>query len=173
MCIITEIDQPEVFAPIVHLAWVITGIASAICIAAFLLGLFFARTITRPVRRLAAGAEEIGRGNLEYRVGTAFKDEIGGLSRTFDLMAENLKKVTVSRDDLTKEIKKREMAEEELRAASSRQEAVLAAIPDILMEVGVNKVYTWANRPGLDFFGEDVIGKDANFFLKGHRARMK
>ena len=102
MCIITEIDQAEAFAPIVHLAWVITGIASAISIAAGLLGLFFARTITRPVRKLAAGAEEIGEGNLEHRVGTASKDEIGGLSRTFDRMAESLKATMVSRDELAK-----------------------------------------------------------------------
>jgi HAMP domain-containing protein len=95
MCIITELDQAEAFAPIVRLAWIIAGIASAICIAAGLLGLFFARTITRPVRQLAAGAEEIGGGNLEYKVGTASKDEIGGLSRAFDRMTESLKIITV------------------------------------------------------------------------------
>ena len=100
ICIITEIDQAEAFSPIIHLAWVIAGIASAISIAAGLLGLFFARTITRPVRKLAAGAEEIGGGNLEHRVGTASKDEIGGLSRTFDRMAESLKATMVSRDEL-------------------------------------------------------------------------
>jgi PAS domain S-box-containing protein len=102
MCIITEIDQDEAFAPVVRLAWVIAGIASVISIAAGLLGLFFARTITRPVRQLAAGAEEIGGGNLEYRVGTASKDEIGVLSRTFDRMAENLKSTMVHRDELAK-----------------------------------------------------------------------
>ena len=102
MCIITEIDQAEAFSPIIHLGWVIAGIASAISIAAGLLGLFFARTITHPVRKLAAGAEEIGEGNLEHRVGTASKDEIGGLSRTFDRMAESLKATMVSRDELAK-----------------------------------------------------------------------
>jgi len=100
MCIITEKGQAEAFAPIVHLAWVITGIASAISIAAGLLGLFFTRTITRPVQKLATGAEEIGGGNLEHRVGTASKDEIGGLSRAFDRMTENLKATMVSRDEL-------------------------------------------------------------------------
>ena len=70
MVILTEIDQEEAFAPVVHLAWVIAGIALVIFLAAGLLALFFARTITRPIRRLAAGAEEIGKGNLEFRVGT-------------------------------------------------------------------------------------------------------
>jgi len=63
LCIITEIDQAEAFAPIVRLAWVIGSIAFAISIVAGFLGLLFARTITRPIRQLAKGAEEIGSGN--------------------------------------------------------------------------------------------------------------
>ena len=41
-----------------------------------------------------------------------------------------------------------------------RYEALLAALPDIVMEVDNNKVYTWANQAGFEFFGEDVIGKE-------------
>jgi len=51
------------------------------------------------------------------------------------------------------------------RALSSRQEAILAAIPDIIMEVDCNKVYTWANRAGVEFYGEDVIGKEVAFYF--------
>jgi signal transduction histidine kinase len=122
MCIITEIDQAEAFAPIVRLAWIITGIASTISIGAGLLGLFFARTITRPVQKLAAGAEEIGGGNLEYKVGTASKDEIGGLSRAFDRMTERLKTTMVARDELAQRVRDRtaqlEAANKELEAFS-------------------------------------------------------
>jgi two-component system cell cycle sensor histidine kinase/response regulator CckA len=55
---------------------------------------------------------------------------------------------------------------EALRSLSIRQEAILAAVPDIIMEVNINKVYTWANPAGLDFFGEDVIGKEAAHFFE-------
>ncbi len=58
-------------------------------------------------------------------------------------------------------------AENALRALASRQEAVLAAIPDIIMEVDLHKVYTWANRVGVGFYGEDVIGKEAAFYFEG------
>jgi len=125
MCIITEISQAEAFAPIVRLAWVIAGIASAISIAAALLGFFFARTITHPVRQLAAGAEEIAGGNLEYRVGTASKDEIGGLSRVFDRMAESLKATMVSRDELEQCVRDRTA---QLEAANKELEAFAYSI---------------------------------------------
>ena len=169
MVIVTEVDQQEAFAPVVHLLWTISVIAVGVFVAAGLVTLFFAGTMTRPIRRLAAGAEKIGQGNLEFRVGTEVKDEIGQLSRVLDQMAESLKKTTVSRDVLLEEMAKRKLAEESLRATSARQEALLSAVPDIIMEVDVNKVYTWANQPGLEFFGDDVIGKEAAFYFEGEQ----
>jgi PAS domain S-box-containing protein len=60
-------------------------------------------------------------------------------------------------------------ADEVLRALSIRQEAILFAVPDIIMEVDNNKVYTWANYAGTEFFGDDVIGKEANFYFEGEQ----
>lgn len=48
---------------------------------------------------------------------------------------------------------------------TARHEAILKGIPDIVAEVNVDKVYTWVNRAGYEFFGEDVIGKEASFFF--------
>ncbi len=63
----------------------------------------------------------------------------------------------------------RKRAEEVLRALSSRYEATLAAVPDIIVEVDANKVYTWANQAGFEFFGEDVLGKEAAFYFEGEQ----
>ena len=60
-------------------------------------------------------------------------------------------------------------AEKALRSLSLRQEALLAAVPEIIMEVDNDKVYSWANQAGLDFFGEDVIGKEAAFYFEGEQ----
>ena len=65
------------------------------------------------------------------------------------------------------DITERKRVEEKLRVLSTRQEAILAAVPDILMEVNKDKVYTWANPAGVEFFGEDVIGKEADFYFEG------
>jgi PAS domain S-box-containing protein len=67
------------------------------------------------------------------------------------------------------DITERKQAQEALRALSLRQEAILAAVPDIIMEVDTNKVYTWANKAGLDFFGDDVLGKEASYYFEGEQ----
>jgi PAS domain S-box-containing protein len=67
-------------------------------------------------------------------------------------------------------ITERKQAEEALRALSMRQEAILFAVPDIIMEVNTDKIYTWASPAGIEFFGEDVIGKEAAFYFEGEQA---
>jgi PAS domain S-box-containing protein len=44
---------------------------------------------------------------------------------------------------------------------------LIKAVPDIVMEVDNNKVYTWANEAGYTFFGKDVIGKPADHYFEG------
>lgn len=75
----------------------------------------------------------------------------------------------VEKSSQVKKTEKLLQAEQELRALSARHEAILSAVPEIIMEMDINKVYTWANPVGLDFFGEDVIGKEAAFYLEGEQ----
>jgi signal transduction histidine kinase/HAMP domain-containing protein len=58
--------------------------------AAGFAGVLVANTITGPVRHLVQGAEEIGRGNLEYRIEARAGDEIGQLADAFNDMAASL-----------------------------------------------------------------------------------
>lgn len=44
---------------------------------------------------------------------------------------------------------------------------ILDAIPDIVVDVDINKIYTWANKAGFDFFGPDMIGKEAKYYFEG------
>lgn len=67
------------------------------------------------------------------------------------------------------DITERKRAEEALRALTSRQQALLTAIPDIVVEVDKNKVFTWTNPAGLDFYGEDALGKEAVFYFEGEQ----
>lgn len=49
------------------------------------------RTILRPVARLAAGADAVGRGDLDHVVGTGARDELGNLASRFNQMTRQMK----------------------------------------------------------------------------------
>ena len=75
-------------------------------------------------------------------------------------MPEDVRRLKMIADAIAN-VLERKRAEAKLRALSSRNEALLASVPDIIMEVNLNGVFTWANKAGYDFFGEDVLGKEA------------
>jgi PAS domain S-box-containing protein len=60
-------------------------------------------------------------------------------------------------------------AQKQIRLLSLRTEAILASVPDIIMEVDTRKIYTWANYAGIDFFGKDVLGKEAAYYFEGEQ----
>lgn len=60
-------------------------------------------------------------------------------------------------------------AEAGRRALLQRQEAILATVPDIIAEVDNDKVYTWANQAALDFFGPDMVGREAAAYFVGEQ----
>jgi PAS domain S-box-containing protein len=71
---------------------------------------------------------------------------------------------------ISRDVTAHRRAEEAMRVLSSRQEAILAAVPDIIMEVDVRKVCTWSNPAGFAFYGIDLIGKEVDFFVADGQA---
>ncbi|HAQ62383.1 TPA: hypothetical protein DCR49_10375 [Candidatus Delongbacteria bacterium] len=60
-----------------------------------------------------------------------------------------------------------------LNKLAIKHKAILDTVPDIVMEVDNNKVYTWANKSGYEFFGDDVIGKEAASYFVGEQETYK
>jgi len=68
---------------------------------------------------------------------------------------------------VTRDISERKRAEDRLHSVAMHEKAILATVPDIIMEVDNDRVYTWANPAGERFFGPDVVGRKADDFFAG------
>ncbi|MDO9207343.1 MAG: diguanylate cyclase [Sulfuricurvum sp.] len=65
--------------------------------------------------------------------------------------------------------RKEEESQRILQKLHCQNQAILEAVPDLILQVDTEKRYTWANKEGIAFFGEDVIGKEASFFFEGEQ----
>ncbi|MCF7853347.1 MAG: HAMP domain-containing protein [Candidatus Pacebacteria bacterium] len=88
------------------------GMALVVTCLAALIGI----GLVKPLSQLREGIQIVGNGNLEHTVGTEKQDEIGDLSRTFDIMTERLRHTMASRDELAAEIQERKKAQKELQS---------------------------------------------------------
>ena len=68
------------------LIFVIAGIILTVFV-----GIFFARSIERPIKEVMEGTEAVRRGNLNYRITVGSLDEIGQLASAFNKMTSELK----------------------------------------------------------------------------------
>src|SRR5262249_60605675 len=70
----------------------IPATAAAVATAGTLiLGLLFARHLTRPIRALTAGVARVAGGDLSQEVTVRSRDELGWLTRAFNQMLEGLR----------------------------------------------------------------------------------
>ncbi|MEI8173889.1 MAG: histidine kinase dimerization/phosphoacceptor domain -containing protein [Deltaproteobacteria bacterium] len=125
--------------------------------------IFLARQISLPVNELTDVARRIESGDLTARTSAPDQSEIGRLASVFNGMIARLQ---TWHQDMEKQILDRTL---DLRTLSARQNAILTTVPDIIMEVDTNRIYTWSNRAGFEFFGEDVIGKEAAEYFVGEQ----
>lgn len=83
---------------------------------------WLARYVSKPVERLQSSARSIAAGNLDARVGEEFSrrhDELGVLARDFDAMAEHVRTLIASKEDLVRGMS------HELRSPLARQRVAL------------------------------------------------
>jgi len=78
--------------------------ALAATLVALALGVFLARTFTRPVRELTAATRALARGELEQQVPVRSQDELGELAASFNQMSADLARAVELRRQMTADI---------------------------------------------------------------------
>jgi two-component system, OmpR family, sensor histidine kinase BaeS len=94
-----------------------------------LLSLIYSRKMTDPIKKLTVAAAEISEGNIKSRVSVKGNDEISNLSRTFNMMANNLEVQENLRRKLTSNIA------HELRTPLSAMQGEIEGMLDGLLKI--------------------------------------
>ncbi len=153
------------------------------------------RSIVRPLHALHKGTEIIGEGDLDYKVATNAKDEIGQLSRAFDEMTKKWKNsinsicnLNVSNQHLEYEIARRKKTEEALATSNNElKDFVYVASHDLreplrkisafgqLLQKSLEGKLTDDERENLEFMvdGSDRMTTMIDGLLKYSRANTK
>ena len=169
-----EIDESEALAPLNKIKAIFLIIMLFVPLVAWLIGIFVARLLTRPIIKLHEGTEIIGQGNLDYKVDIDSKDEIGQLSRAFDRMTEDLKKTTISINELNKEIAERKRTEEALRESEEKYRTILESIEDGYFEVDIAGNFTFFNDSLCKIFGypkDEMMGMNNRDYTNKENAK--
>jgi len=162
----SEMDQKEAFAPLARIKILFVFTMALAPIGAWLIGIFLSAVISRSIRKLQKGAEIIGGGNLDYKVGMDTNDEIGQLSKAFDKMSADLKeshtKLKGSYKQLEEKVQERtvelssanERLQEEIEERSTAHKKLRYHIKQLQCLYGLSKLIEKQKIPLEEIFQE-------------------
>jgi signal transduction histidine kinase len=95
-------SREELF--LTRINWALFYAAVGATLIALALGLFLARTLTRPLRELTAASRAMAQGDWEQQVTVRSKDELGELASAFNRMSAELVRANQARRQMTADI---------------------------------------------------------------------
>lgn len=141
-------DETYLHEKIIQTRNFIINLTFVVGIVGVLMAYIVGSHLIRPIHALVKGAEEIGRGNLEYQIDTVSSDETHILSEAFNQMSHNLNK-NIS----------------ELRASEEKYRKLVDGISDAVILIDPQKrILSWS-RAAQRMFGwsfNEVAGKKMN-----------
>ena len=81
-----------------EIIFLITAVSTSALMMLGVILYFSIKHFTKPIKELVLGTGTIGKGDLTHRIRIESKDELGQLANSFNKMAEELQKTTVSKD---------------------------------------------------------------------------
>jgi len=190
-CLLTEIDEREVFSSLKWMFWIALGLAVFLLVVIYLMASWIGRRISKPIMKLNEGIKIVGKGDLDYRVGMKSKDEIGQLSRAFDSLVSHLKEaktniekkvreqtklISGQKEKLEKQqgtllisLKDVQTEREKIAREKNKVSAILYSIGDGVFVIDRDYRITVFNQAAVNISGfseKEVMGKKYNEVLK-------
>ncbi len=163
-----KVDVQQVFNPIAEMRNFILVICVIVLLFLGFIASAAANSIAKPIEDLRKGTEIIGNGNFDHKVAIKTSDEIGQLSRAFDQMVVDLKKIMVSRGELEKEIIRRKKIEETnlklSRAVEQSPAVIVITDPEGTIEY-VNPAFERVTG----YSAQEAIGKNPRILKSGYQ----
>src|SRR6201988_206824 len=85
-------DEAAALASVSDMRWQTFWISLIAALLTILIGLFFAKKLTHPVRELASGAHRIASGDFSQRIEVTSRTELGDLGNSFNLMTDQVER---------------------------------------------------------------------------------
>jgi PAS domain S-box-containing protein len=90
LCLVVNLDETEAYQSIRAFGWTIAAGSMVALLAAVILAIALARSLTRPILAIQEGAARFARGDLDTRLDETSQDELGQLAVEFNKMAQAL-----------------------------------------------------------------------------------
>ncbi|MDH3353417.1 MAG: cell wall metabolism sensor histidine kinase WalK, partial [Nanoarchaeota archaeon] len=136
-CLITELSENEAFLLPNKLLQLIVFVGIIAIVVSFLMISWISKKITDPIEALRLGAKRIEEGDMSHKVGTRDKDEIGQLSRAFDLMTTAIRNSWLEVDEKVKE--QTSSITHQKEKLETQQRAILNILEDVEKEKKVSE----------------------------------
>ena len=131
---------------------VLGGLFLIIELAALVMGLALARSITGSIHELSIGTERVRRGDFTQRISITSGDQLGDLAESFNAM-------TASVEGLLHQAAEKKRLENELRVARQIQMSLLPRVPTTVPGLSVSAVCRPAREVGGDYYDFIRLGR--------------
>jgi len=159
---LAELSRPQVLAPTRLYLRRMSLIAAAIVVVGALGAWWVSRRITTPLHRLTTAAAAIASGDLAQRVDVPGTDELGRLGRSFNVMADEVKR---SREGLEAQVLERTRA---LGDSEARLRAVTETAHDAIIAADGDGNIAYWNPGAAHMFGytaSEVVGRPLTLLM--------
>jgi len=165
--LVSEVDAAEALALVGDYQRFLALLVLAVLLVVFVVAFYLTKVVSEPIKFLNDGVKKIAAGDLSFTVGTSRQDEIGELSRSFDLMLIAIKqsKYEIEAGNLT------------LKQANQEISYVKDAMDRhaIIAETDSRGIITYVNQKFCDisqYAAAEVIGQTHQIVNSGYHPRQ-